>query len=342
MVKLSGQAAGLWVESPNRDHWAVLFYGPNQGLVSDRSRRTVTLLSGGVADDPFTVSMVDPARLKSDPSVIRDEVMSQSLMGGDKTVWVKEGSDKIVGDLEAIADQTARPNFLVIEAGDLPPRSKLRSFFERSAQTASIGCYDDDERALSALVSVRLSEWDITADRDTIGALVGRLGRDRLDNLAEIEKICLFAGHGGDLKEEDIVALSSSSGGASLDELVYSVFEGSRQPVDRLLADAWSDGVSPVQVIRRLQGHLHRLLLVKAKLDGGEPMEKALKSLRPPVFFKFKERFSHQTRRWPQPEIERSLAALTELEVECKSTGAPDQALCERICLSIAGLAHRL
>ena len=342
MVKLSGAAANNWVKSPDRSHWAVLFFGPNHGLVSDRARNVVSVLSGGAADDPFLVSTIDSARQKSDSSTIIDEAFSQSLMGGDKTVWIKEGSDKIAGQLEAALEQGRQPNFLVVEAGELPPRSKLRGFFERSDKAAAIGCYDDDERALAVLVGNLFSEWEIRADRDAMNALVDRLGSDRLANLSEIEEACLYAGKGGHLSEDDISALAMSPDGASIDELVYAVFEGNRERADELLAEAWSEGVASVQIVRRMQNHLHRLLLVRAKVDKGDSPDKAVASLRPPVFFKFKDRFRQQTYRWPRAQIEKCMGALVELEVECKSTGAPDQALCQRICLSIAGLAQRL
>jgi len=342
MVKLSGAKADQWIAKPGRNQHAVLLYGPNLGLVRERAKTMLRTWAGDAHDDPFAVATVDDARVRAEPSVIADEAFQQSFLGGAKVVWVTEAGDKLAGPLGEVLASDVEPNPIVVEAGDLPPRSKLRQLFEKADNAAAIGCYDDDGRSISALIETRFREWGIRADRKAVEALAQRLGRDRMANLSEIEKVCLYAGEGGELDETGIRLAVGDGAQSTLDDIVYAVFDGRRDVADRMLASGFDEGVMPVQFVRRLQGHLERLLLVRSMIDGGASPDQAVGKLRPPVFFMYKDRFRRQASMWPAEQLRKCLDALTTLEIECKTTGMPDTALCQRMSLSIGGLAQRL
>lgn len=341
MVKLSGNQAERWLDQPDPVHRAVLLYGPNGGLVRDRARQMVRTFSGGHADDPFRVVTLDEQVRKGNPSAVLDEAFSLSFGGGDKVVWLHEASDKLSGELGSILESVQEANFLVVEAAGLAPRSKLRLLFEGSAKGVAIGCYEDDENSLRRLAAEIFRANGVHADRAAIDTLISRLGTDRLAGRSEIEKVCLFAGENGELDEDGVMQAVGDSGVGSADECVYAIFDGRRDDADRLLARSFEDGVGPVQLVRRLQGHLDRLLSVRAGLDRGEAMDRLIGKLRPPLFFKYKGPFQRQVSVWRMGQLEKCLDALTELEIECKSTGMPDIALCQRVALSISGLARR-
>ncbi len=342
MVKISGGRADHWVSNPDPKHYAVLFYGPNLGLVRSRSKSVVRTFSGDSHDDPFAVATIDEARLKAEPSVISDEAFAQSFLGGGKVVWVTGANDRIAGHLSEVLSADMPPNPIVVEAGDLPPRSKLRSLFEKADNAAAVGCYEDDSRSVTTLVETRFRELGIQADRRAVEALAVRLGRDRMANLSEIDKVCLYAGEGGQLDEQTIALAVGDGAVSSLDDIVFAIFDGRRDVADRLLAGGFVEGIAPVQFVRRLQSHLERLLVVRSSIDKGEAADRAMGKLRPPVFFKFKDRFRRQVSFWPTAQLEKCVVAFTTLEIECKSTGMPDTALCQRMSLSISGLAQKL
>ncbi len=341
MVKLSGAAVERWVAGPDPKHRAVLFYGPNEGLVRNRARSVVGKLAGGNIDDPFGVFICDDSVRNGNPAALLDEAFSLSMIGGDKVIWVRDGGDKIAADLTRVLGAETAANFMVVEAGDLNPRSKLRQAFEKAGNAVAIGCYLDDERSLTALITERFRAFEVRADKAAIDTLVNKLGQDRLANLSEIEKLCLLVGPGGQLDEETVLMAVGDGGGDLVDECVYAVFDGQRQQADQLVARNYDDGVAPVQLTRRFQGHLDRLLTVRGRIDEGESLTQALAKLQPRVFFKFSDRFQRQVSTWSRENLIKCQAALVELEIECKTTGMPDAALCQRIALSISGLARR-
>ena len=73
----------------------------------------------------------------------------------------------------------------------------------------------------------------------------------------------------------------------------------------------------------------------------GDGVDRAMQSLRPPVFFKFRDRFKAQLRLWPIDRLAPVMAALVEAERGCKRTGAPDAAIAERALMMMANAAAR-
>ena len=92
--------------------------------------------------------------------------------------------------------------------------------------------------------------------------------------------------------------------------------------------------------MRGLARHFLRLHGVQARIEAGEPMDSALRSLRPPLFFKRERAFRGQLQIWRGRRLAEALARVTEAELRCKETGQPDQLLSERVFLELAGAAR--
>ena len=134
---------------------AVLVYGPDEGLVRERGEELGRKI---VADlnDPFQVTSLSDADLKSDPAALANAVGSLSLMGGERLVRLRPGTDACTENVKAaIAD--LRPAdltdvWLIIEAADLKPSSSLRKLFDASKTHVALPCYTDDARGLEDLI----------------------------------------------------------------------------------------------------------------------------------------------------------------------------------------------
>ena len=74
--------------------------------------------------------------------------------------------------------------------------------------------------------------------------------------------------------------------------------------------------------------------------DGQSALE-AVKSLRPPVFFRRQPVLAKAAGRWTSEGIAAACAAAWEAERDCKKTGSPATSLCRHVVLSIARRAAR-
>jgi DNA polymerase-3 subunit delta len=334
-LKLTAGRAEAFLRSPNPEVRAVLFYGPDAGLIRERADalgRTVT----PDLRDPFRVADLTGAGLATDPTRLHDEAAQISLMGGHRLVRVRE-----IGDAQSavftrfLADPPADA-LVVAEAGDLPSRSALRRLFDDASRGVAIGCYPDSARDLAEVIRDSLATHRITASRDAIEFLVMHLGGDRLLTRGELEKLALYVGDGGKVELDDARLSIADSAGLSLDDAVFAAAEGDAASLDRVLSRVFQEGESPVSIIRAALRHLQRLHLLAARVAGGDSLESAMRSARPPIFFKQQDSIRRQLTLWREPRLRRALDRLAAAEVQIKTTGMPAQTACRSALFAIA------
>lgn len=339
-MKIAAARTDAFLRNPDPAVRAVLLYGPDSGLVRERAD---TIAKTVVADlsDPFLVADLGGDALADDPARLADEAAAMALTGGRRLVRVRDAADRALKAVEAMAAVPTGDSLVVIQAGELNPRSALRKYFESAKDMAALPCYADDGRDLAQLAHEIFAAAKVTAAPEAIDYLVAHLGADRGLSRSEIEKLALYAGDGGAISVEDAMAVVGDSAALSLDDVVYAATDGAAGALDRAYAKSMQEGVSPVAVLRAISGHLLRLQAVSARVAAGDPPAQAVKALRPPVFFKRKAQFARQAGIWQGRRVARALDLTMAAERGCKSTGMPDAALCGRALMQIAALARQ-
>jgi len=339
-VKFNARQLSKFLETPDPSVSAVLLFGPDQGLVSETSSKLVSQIAGRPAD-PFLFDELTPAQLKSEPTALMDAALAMPMMGGRKAVLVRQATDSLAGRFDDLLGGPAFDNLIVVEAGELAARSRLRKVFEKAGNAAAAGCYGDDSRGLETVLREVLAAHGMTADPDVAGELAGRLGNDRMVSRGEIEKLVLYVGDGGRVSSDDVARVIGDNVSLSVDAVVFDTADGNSEHSDQALNRAFAEGVPPIQILRALQRHFQRLHWVAGHLDQGARLDSAVAKLKPPVFFKFKARFQRQAGQWNTARLDRAMELLLEAERQCKQTGAPAEAICQRTVLRLAGAARR-
>lgn len=341
-MKINPASADRFAKAPPGEICAVLLYGPDAGLVRERA----THLIGAIVDDPgdpFRVAELTVAALREDQSRLADEAAAMSLTGGRRVVGIKGATDTISDIFADLLQASPADSALVIaEAADLGPRSKLRKLFEGADNAAAIACYSDDGRAVETLVQEVLSSRNLTVSHDALRYLCDNLGGDRLVSRSELEKLALFMGDGGgEVSLSDAVNCIGDSANMALDDLAFAAATGDIEQLTRLIDRVRQEGTTAIAILRILARHFQRLHLVSGLIDEGKSPEEAMKSLRPPVFFKQARAFRVQTTRWTTDRLEMTLESIGQAEAACKSTGAPSDLLCGQLLLRTAVMAQR-
>lgn len=341
MVKIAPRAADGFVRQvPGADLAAILIYGPDDGLVRERTDHLVEAILG--ADrDPFRFTELTGSELGADRARLTDEAASLSLSGGRRLVLVRGAGDGLADDIAALLDGGAVEALLICEAGNLPAQSRLRKTFENADHAAAVPCYADGAQDVARFVEAAVQSAGLSIDRSAVAYLAEWLGADRGLTRQEIEKLILFKGTGaGPISEEDARACVGDGTGLALEDLTYAAADGELALVDKRLARSFREGVDAVAVLRRMASHLQRLQLALAAVEAGASPGDAMGRLRPPVFFRRKTAFTAQMRRWTAAKAANGLDIITEAELQCKSTGLPPHAICGRALMRIAGAAR--
>ncbi len=335
-MKVATRDQGRFLQSADATVAAVLFYGPDQGLVRERAVDLVARVAGDPAD-PFRIAELSAAQLKDDRARLADEAAALSLSGGRRVLRLREATE---AHAEALAELLAGPApaaFLVLEAGDLPPRSALRKVFESAANAAAVACYLDDDQVLGKVIAEALKGYGLGIAEEALAYLIAHLGGDRGVTRQELEKLALYVGSGAKrVTLEDVEAVVGDSSALSLDDLIFALGEGDRAAIDRGFARALMEGNDEIAILRAAARHMMRL----HQVAGAAEPRSAIKALRPPVFFKLENRFLAQLRLWSTDRLGEALNRLNRAEIDIKTGAQPKAAVAERALLEIGGLAR--
>lgn len=326
---------------------AVLIYGPDEGLVRERSEMLARKIVPDLSD-PFLVTSVSDAEVKAEPSVLADAIGSLSLMGGERVVRLRPGTDGVIKHVEAAladlqpADKT--DVWLIIEAGDLTPRSALRKLFESSKTHVALPCYVEEGAALEDLIRGVVKSEGCTLSPDALPILAERLGGDRGLVRREIEKLCLYAGTGAEITADDVRTIVTGSDEAKLDGLIDAITSGDMRKADKELQKALMVGTPAPRIIFMLTSKLKTLHMLAGLTEQSGNVSDAIRALRPPVRWPHDKALARQAGLWPKAAAERALTLLERADADCKTTGLPTEAICGRVVLSLtrqAAVARR-
>ena len=337
-MKIAPAAADRFIASPPRDLRACLFYGPDGGLVRERAvafaRRRVPDLS-----DPFRVSTLTGAALAEVPGRLADEAAMLSLTGETRVVRADGLGEAAHEAAELLLSRPEASTLVVLEAGELPPRSKLRKLFEDAPDAAAVACYADDPATLEAVIRATMDEAGLRISPDATAFLCDRLGADRKVTRSELEKLALYARDSGAVTLEDAARCCGDNAILTLDDLCDAAATGDLASAVAGLDRLFEEGVNPVAILRATQRHLQRIQVTAARAAAGTPADQAMKALRPPVFFKRADSFRRALRVWTPGRAGSALARLCEAEAICKSGAAPPDPVCANALMSVARAA---
>ena len=340
MVKIRPAHADGFCRSPPPEVRLVLVYGPDAGLVQERAERLVES-EIGPDGDPFRLSLLSGTEVAGDPARLGDEVAALSLTGGRRVVRVREAGDALAGPIGDLLDGGLGDALVVVEAGDLGPRSALRRVAEAARDGAAVPCYRDTGEALDDFIAAALARLGIGVSAEARDYLAHRLGNDRAISRRELEKLALYMRGGGTAGLADVVASIGDSAAVTLDDAVMAAADGDTEALDAVMLRLRNSGEEPIRVLRAAARHFQRLLTAVGRVECGMSVADAVAALRPPVFFKLRPRVQAQVGRWCRTGLVRTLERLLEGEVRCKSTGAPAPLLAQRIMMETAAAARR-
>ncbi len=335
-----------FLKGPDAGVRAALIYGRDRGGVRERADRLAGVVTAN-PDDPFDTAMLNDDELGD--GRLEGELAAISMMGGRRLVRVRFTGEKAAPDktaaeaLSAHAEGKLNPDaFLLIEAGALGRDSALRKAAEKAAACATIPCYDDEPGDVARLVRESLAADKVGLDSQALELFVSRLPRERGVARQEMERLALWLGPGSgriatpaDL--EDFLGVEPE---ASLTDAATDAFGGKLAAAQAGLRRAAAEGEGGPAAVRAMGMHLARLRRILTLAGNGASLAEAAKASG--VFWKNEREMLRQARAWT---LEHLLALHPEVlaaDMACKTAGAPDDLLAERLALTIAGRARRL
>ena len=328
-MKVTGKPVASLLRNPSRVV-GILLYGPDPGLVRDRSSRAAQAVLG---EDGRSFRFIVLPR--EEHSRLRDEILSLPLGGGRRVIRVQDATDGLTAVLEAVIDPHT-DLLILVEAASLTARSKLRLMAERSPVWAAVACFPEPRAAVAAEISEVLRETGLTVAPDAVAFLAEELGGDFARRRSELEKLSLFAAGDGVVDFGRARDCCSAQLEASLGMAATAAMTGDTEFADRLLGDLERDGATGPGLLAVLSMEVHRVLKVRALMEQGATAEEACRSLAPPMYPRQAAGFLTEVRRWPVVGLERLSQAIRLADLSCKRAGARDFTIAARLLSSIS------
>ncbi|WJW79548.1 DNA polymerase III subunit delta [Bartonella sp. TP] len=320
---------------------SLLFYGPNHGLVSGRAANYARLASNAfniALTDILSTIILHADELESNPQRLLDEIQTLSFFNHKKIIWLKHLNTQpnLTKLLSNLVTSELVDSLLLIEAGDLKKTNGLRIKTESSAYSMAIPCFNDDANSLNGLINEILQKYRLQIDASTQQILLQQLGSDYLLSKSEIEKLCLYCAHKGQITTEDVIAVISNVSAFNLTEIIDYMLLGNLAQFNNNFEKYIASGESAIGILNSAIRQLSQLQALRYELDNGQNANQLIEKIRPPVFFKRKKTLETALQLWPLSAINRALALLQEANLQCRLNNKSEIIITQTLCLKLA------
>ncbi len=339
MVAIKPQNAESFLKSLDRSISAVLFFGPDAGLILERAQALSKLVASRDTA-PGEVLSFEDSDLEGDSDRLTVELQTMPMFGGRKIIRARTGRRITAALLKPLVEAGGLQGFLIVEAGELRPDDSLRSVFEKSPHAAAVACYGDSEDGLEAMAVRHLKAQGLAIAPDALALLVSRLGADRGLSRGEVEKLALYCQGKTDVESDDVDAIVGDASELRLDRIPEAAASGDASRAVQDAGRAVASGESAQSVLLAAQRYFLRLHRLRASIDQGRSPDEAVRGLRPPVHFKAQAILASQARSWSGARLAVAVTEIGATVKACRQTGALEETLTERLLLKLAFLAR--
>lgn len=288
----------------------ILFYGENQGIKKEFKDNLKK-----IHKDKEVLNLFQEEIIKAKDFLI-NEISSQSLFGEKKLIFINEANDKILNILEELNEYIQEDRIFIF--GDvLDKKSKLRSYFEKSKEHASVACYQDNEIGLKKIISNKLAGYS-GIDNQTINLIIQSSGLDRGKIYNEIEKIknCFKEKKIEIEKLENLLNLKTND---DFSQLKDEAIKGNKFNTNKLLSETIFQTENSVYYLNSINQRINKLNDIENLKHKEKNLDTIINQLKPPVFWKDKPILIEQSKKWNKKRLQEILKKTYNAEIELKS-----------------------
>ena len=247
-----------------------------------------------------------------------DSINSKSFFEKEKLIIINRCTDKLKDTIEEIVEKKIIDIKIILNAGILEKKSKLRSFFEKSKEGICIPFYADSAQTLSAIVNNFFREKKISISQQTINLLVDRCRGDRQNLNNELDKISNYSLNRKNINLDEILKLTNLAENYNASELIDGCLSKNLKKTVNILNENNYSAEDCILITRTFLIKLKRLFKIKKELELTKNIDNVITAFKPPIFWKDKETVKQQVRKWHLNQIENLIFETNEIELLIK------------------------
>ena len=291
----------------------ILFYGENQGLKEEFKKNIKEANKNNEK-----LNLLQDEIIKNENLLI-NEISNKSLFNNKKIIFIDQVNEKILNIIEKMAEDVSDEK-IVIFAGNLDKKSKLRSYFEKSKLCGVVACYQDNEITIKKIITNKLSDYQGLSTQ-VINFIIQNTGLDRSKVNNEIEKIksCFLEKK---INLEKIDLLLNIKTNDDFNKLKDEALKGNKIKTNKLLADTVFEPESNIYYLNSINQRINKLYEIEKMKQNNSNTETLVSSLKPPIFWKDKPVLIEQTNKWNENKIKKALEKIYTVELQIKTGSA--------------------
>ena len=291
----------------------ILLYGKNEGLQNETVEKTF------IADFKGSINKYDENEFINSYETISSEILTKSLFDEKKILIISRVGERILKYIEEISDRNIEDIVIILRAGLLEKRSKLRIFFEKSKKLAIIPFYEDDARTLSSIANEYLNKNKIKLSRESINLLVGRSSGSRENLKKELSKIFNYSHSNKEITFEVVKKLSNLAENFGVNELADNYLSKNKKNIIKILNENNYSDDDCILILRTILNKSKRLLNILENYKKNENLDDVISKTKPPIFWKDKEVVKRQANTWELKDLKTKMFQINEVETLVKS-----------------------
>ena len=308
----------------------VLFYGENLGMKDDFKRKIKKLNQKN-----YIKNLVQDEVLGSIEKFYND-VYSNSLFEEKKIFLINQVNDKILEIVKELEKNGKKNIYFFSEI--LEKKSKLRTYFETSKNCAIVACYADNEITFKKIILEKLKNREgLTPENINIIIENCNLDRSKLHN--ELNKIISYFDD-KKIEKKELEILLNIRENDNFDNLKDEALNGNTEKTNNLIRDTIIEPEKKMLYLSIINQRLLKLLEIN-KIAKSSNLEKALDTIKPPIFWKDKPSLKIQLKKWNIDKIKHLLRQTYDLELKIKSNSYINhQVLIKKLMIDICAVAN--
>ncbi len=289
-----------------------LLYGSNTGLIDEIIKHT---LAPNLSKN---VIRYEESEIIGNLDIFNEEISNKSLFDDSKLILVNRVTDKILQTIEEIIEKNIDDITIILRAGILDKKSKLRNFFEKNSSTIIVPFYEDNNQTLLIIAQKFFKDKKIKISAENINLIVSRSKGDRVNLKNELEKIVDFTQNKKTINSEEIIKLTNLAENYEISELIDQCLSKNKKKTLNILNENNSAPEENILILKIFLFKLKRLKRLKEQIIVEKNTEKALSTYKPPIFWKDKDVLKIQLQTWTLNQINSLIKDVNYLEILVK------------------------
>lgn len=289
-----------------------LFYGENSGFINDTIENLFKINYSG------HIHAYDELDLIKDDEIIKNLILNKSFFENEKLVIINGVTDKFYELFNKIHSYNTDGIKIILKAGILEKRSKIRKFFESKNNILISAFYEDNYQTLLTLAKNFIQKNQLKISIQNVNYIIERSRNNRIILKKELEKIALFGKNKSFIEIKDILKLTNLAEDYKISELIDHYFTNNNKKLLNILNENNFLKEEDIIILRMFLSKLKRLKKIKEEFVNKKNLDIIITNLRPPVFWKDKEILKKQVEQITLEKINHLIKKVTNIELNIK------------------------